>query len=147
MAEAMMVAEAPEVPDQLYELRTAMVEYDSHKQILDERRAQFEQENADLIADVKALSDQVNELKENIRPLAEAEFERTGSKRMWGGVGIREKTSLSYDHDEALEFAREKDMFLSLDVKAFEKAAEAMHLPFVTVEKIPQVTFPKTIEL
>lgn len=144
MAEAMMVAEN-EIPDQLYELRLAMAEYDRHKALLDERRSQFEQENADLVTSVRALGDEISELKENIRPLAEAEYERTGSKKLWGGVGIREKTSLNYDPADALAFAHEKDMFLTLDTKAFEKAAESLGLPFVTVEKVPQVTFPKTI--
>ena len=56
---------------------------------------------------------------------------------------------MSYTQESALKWAKEKDMFLILDKKAFEKSAPDLHLPFVTIktDKIPTATFPKEIKL
>ena len=109
--------------DLLVTLRDRIADHDAKKAILDDRRAKFDADNADLVALLKELASEVDAGKDLIRPLAESEYRTTGSKKLWGGIGIREKTTIEYDAAVATEFAREKDMFLTLDAKAFETAA------------------------
>lgn len=85
--------------------------------------------------------------EEAVRAEALEAFRFTGKKKLPGGVGIREKTTINYDVKRALGFAKEKDMFLALDSKAFEKAAPNLGLDWVEVSKEPQATLPKEIKL
>lgn len=133
--------------DEVARLKSATDEYEAAKSQLDENRKQFELDNAELIDRVNHLSHSVNECKSGVRGAAAAEYYRTGNKKLAGGIGIREKTELRYDDGEAFKFAMQKGMFLSLDKKAFEKAAPSLQLSFIEIEKVPQVTFPKQIEL
>jgi len=113
----------------------------------DQRFGDFVEETVDLSQEIDRHKKRVDELKIMIQPLALARFESAGEKKLYGGIGIREKTTLDYDLDRAMAFAKEKDMFLQLDRKLFEKAAPGLGLDFVTEKKIPQVTFPKVVEL
>lgn len=126
-------------------LKTVTDEMDAKKSRLDELKAEFQAQNETLIKEVGELFSKVQDLKSVISELAIDEFKASGSKKLFGGIGIRETTRISYDEKEAFGFAREKDMFLSLDKKAFEKAAESLGLDFVKIEKVPQATFPKEI--
>lgn len=85
--------------------------------------------------------------KAEIQPWALEQFEKTGEKNLLGGIGIRETSTIEYNADAALKFAKEKDMFLALDKKAFEKAAPALGVDFVTVGKKVTVTFPKEVKI
>ena len=97
------------------------------------------------------IEEEIGDLKLAIGTAAVDHFEKTKEKKQLGGVGIQEKnnTIMSYTQESALKWAKEKDMFLILDKKAFEKSAPDLHLPFVTIktEKIPTATFPKEIKL
>ncbi len=75
------------------------------------------------------------------------EFKKTGNKKLLGGIGIREGSTMTYDPEKALKFAKEKDMFLQLDKKAFEKVAPSLCLDFVFPSKKTTVTFPKVVTL
>ncbi len=132
-----------EIPAAVVNLRIAMADHDRAKAALSQRRKEFEVLIETEAARVRVLASEVENLKDEVRPLAIAEYKATTHKKMWGGVGIQEKTSMTYDAAKAFAFAKEKDMFLKLDVATFEKAAPALGLDFVKVEKVPAITWPK----
>jgi hypothetical protein len=76
-----------------------------------------------------------------------AKFEETKDKNFYGGIGVKEYTNFTYEEKEALKWAKEKDMFLTLDKKSFESACKNLDLDFVTIDKKPKVTYPKIIKL
>ena len=132
-----------EIPQAVMNLRIAMGDHDRAKAALSQRRKEFEALIETDAARVRVLAGEVEGLKNKVGPLAIAEFEKTGSKKMWGGIGIQEKPSMTFDAVKALAFAKEKDMFLILDEATFKKAAPTLGLDFVKIEKAPAVTFPK----
>lgn len=95
----------------------------------------------------KVTAEEINEIKAQISSEALDDFERTGEKKMLGGIGIRISSGIQYDEKKAFEFAKEKDMFLTLDKKAFDKAADGLGLDFVQSVEKKTVTFPKVIKL
>jgi predicted nucleic acid-binding protein len=112
-----------------------------------EKRSDFEETIKSEVEDCKNISLQIDQVKNVIKSAALDEFKSTGEKKLLGGIGIRETQTLEYDSGKAFMFAKEKDMFLTLDDKAFKKAAPSLNLDFVTVTKISTVTFPKEIKL
>jgi len=114
---------------------------------IQEKKVSYESLIKDLVETKSVLESKVTSLKQAINPLALAEFIGTGSKKLEGGVGIRSSKKIKYDPAKALDFAKEKDMFLTLDVKAFESAAPKLGLTWVTVDTVHSVTFPKVILL
>ena len=86
-------------------------------------------------------------LKAELTIEALAEFKLLGKKKLLGGIGIREGSTLSYSPEKALEYAKEKSMFLALDVKSFNKVAGSLSLEFVETGTKTTVTFPKAIKL
>ena len=131
------------IPQAVRNLQAATAEYDGAKEALSKRRTAFQESIETETAHVLVLASEVENLKNEVGPLALAEFKATSEKKMWGGIGIREKSVVSYDAAKALAFAKEKDMFLKLDAATFEKAAPALGLEFVKIEKVPSVTYPK----
>lgn len=117
------------------------------KELLKQKKEEFEKENADLILSIKSYENGIDAIKWKIEKEALTLFESTKEKKMFGGIGIQERVEISYDADKALEWAKSKDMFLALDTKSFEKAVEWLKLDFVSIDKKPKVTFPKEIKL
>ena len=89
----------------------------------------------------------IADLKEQLSIEAVEEFKETGNKKLLGGIGIRETETISYDLKQAFDWAKEKDMFLQLDDKAFKKAVKSLGLDFVKTDKVTSVTFPAKIEV
>jgi hypothetical protein len=94
----------------------------------------FERENARIINATKAAASRVEELDAKVRALALATYTESKDKNPAPGIniGIGSKTLLTYDSKTALVWARETGIALTLDIKAFEKVAEATDLNFVT---------------
>ncbi len=134
---------ASKAPAAVANLRVAILEHDRAKAALSKRRADFEASIETESERVKTLESEVENLKDEVTPLAIAEFKETKIKKMWGGIGIQEKTVVSWDSAKALAFAKEKDMFLKLDEAAFKKVAASLGLDFVKTEKVEAVTWPK----
>lgn len=116
------------------------------KEILKQKKDQFEKDNIDLITSINNFEEGISTLKEKIEKQAITLFESTKEKKLFGGIGIQERVDIQYDENEALKWAKEKDMFLILDVKSFEKAVQGLKLDFVKMDKKPKVTFPKEIK-
>jgi len=82
----------------------------------------------------------LKELDAGIREVAIQEFESTGNKKPWDGVGIKEMTKYSYELADAIKWAKENAsmvVYETVDKKKFEKILS------VTEPK----TLPKTIKV
>ena len=108
---------------------------------------ELKEKNKVLIETRDSHKKQIADLKESLSSEALGEFIATGNKQLLGGIGIRETEKVSYDLKEAFNWAKEKDMFLQLDDKAFKKAVKSLGLEFVKTDKVASVTFPKKLEL
>jgi hypothetical protein len=129
------------------ELAAHMQSLAKAEQEMQARREAFDEANASLVDSIGFIKQQIETVKTEIKPEALAEFEATGNKKLVGGIGIRETSFIEYDESQAFKFAKEKDMFLQLDKKAFDKAAGSLALDFVKTGRRPSVTFPKEVKL
>ena len=105
-----------------------------------EALATWEEEHADLIGEIKDLSEVTQEYELRLRELTIKAYQDTGNKKPVDGVGIRELTKLDYDPKEALKWALEHRIALSLDKKTFEGFAKTTPLDFVAVTEELQAT-------
>jgi len=122
-------------------------EVENLKALLNKKREEFDAQNRELIDSLALAKEELNEVIADVRNFAIFEFTETGKKKLFGGIGIREKTVIKYDEAKALRWAKEKDMFVQLDKKSFDKAAPGLSLDFVKIEKDIQVTFPKEVKI
>jgi hypothetical protein len=121
---------------------------ESKKEIVSQYKKEYEEKTADIVDTIKDLENQLASSFSLIETDIKAEFEKDKTvKKFYGGFGVQEKKKITYDFDTALQWAKEKNMFVTLDVSSFEKAVEGMKLDFVTIDKVPQVTKPKEIKL
>jgi hypothetical protein len=82
----------------------------------------------------------VCQAEDALRTLALAIYQSTARKELAPGVKIREMTRLTYDPQDALTWAIEHRIALTLDVKTFGQLARVTVLPFVTYSVEPQAT-------
>lgn len=129
--------------DNLVNLREA---HAKAKASLVEKMKAFSEENQALMTTEKDLKAAIEKVETTIKAAALEEFKETGSKKLLGGVGIRESAGLEYDDAKAFEYAKEKNICLMLDVKGFEAAAVALKPDFVTVVTTPKATIPKVVK-
>ena len=129
------------------ELKESMELLETQTTNIKKLREGFEETLKELIADRKDTETALAGIKTVLTAEALEEFKESGEKKLYGGIGIRESPTLSYPADKALEFAKEKGMFLSLDKKSFDKVADSLGLDFVTTGKKTTVTFPKVVKL
>ena len=114
-----------------------------NKEILDAAMRKWENENTILLQYEKQAKAVLAEIEARVRVQALECFHIHGEKAMFGGVGIRESTVLSYDDARALEWAIEHKVFLRLDVKGFEAHAKKNRIEWVTEHKSVQATLPR----
>ena len=127
-------------------LKEGMALLERETALIKEKREVFEKTLEYHLTSKKALETDLNITKSQLTDEALTEFKDTGKKKLLGGIGIREGSTINYDSKKALEFAKEKMMFLSLDKKAFEKVAGSLSLDFVTIGTKATVTFPKVVD-
>lgn len=97
---------------------------------------------------VREASMRVEEAEERLREAARVVYEATGNKSPHPAIGIRIMTRLEYDVGPALDYCRQHlPTALKLDKAAFEKAARAIPLDFVTKREEPQVTIAQKLEV
>lgn len=103
-------------------------------------RTAWDEANKNLLDEAMQTSQFVNAAEIVLRELTLKAYAETGNKQPIPGVGIREVTKLDYDPKEALKWAMEHQIALSLDKKSFEGFAKATPLEFVKVTQEPQAT-------
>lgn len=133
--------------ESLKDLQKARTELEYQKNALAEKHEAYLESTADIREIIRATEEQIDFLTAELKTQGLDEYAETGNKQLTGGLGIRCSKSLEYDESKAFEFAKEKDMFLQLDKKAFEKVAPSLGLDFVTQSEKISVTFPKEIQL
>lgn len=131
----------------LERLKALQADLDNEYEIVKSLKQDFELEHKARFDKIISQKKEIEELKVLIHADACDEFEKTGEKKLLGGIGIRVKKTIDYNPKEAFEFAKEKGLFLQLDKRAFEKAAPDLGVDFVKVTEEPGVTFPKEIKL
>ena len=114
---------------------------------LKEKKEMFDLENEGLIKNITALNETIMQTKQEFEVLAEEEYNKTGQKKLLGGIGIQDRTFLDYKPEDAFNWAKEHGLCLSLDKKAFEAVAKTQKLDFVTEDTKTKVTFPPKIKL
>jgi len=80
------------------------------------------------------------EAEAKLRELALQAYAETGNKAPAVGVGIRERTVLTYDGKIAFDWAKAHKMALKLDTSAFERIVKADPPDFVGITTEPQAT-------
>ena len=131
----------------LKEFKEKMAIIDNLKASIKCQREALEDQMSVELNELSQVLGDVADMKLVLSKQALAEFEETGVKKMLGGIGIRESKGIKYDPKEALSWAKDKDMFLILDKKAFEKAGASLGLDFIQPTMAATVTFPKEIKL
>lgn len=131
----------------LKDLKKAQAELEYQKNAYNKKYNAFQESVSDIKEIIKATEEQIEVLKSSLKGQGLDEYAETESKQLTGGLGIRYSKTLDYDEAKAFAFAKEKNMFLQLDKKTFEKAAPSLGLDFVTQGEKISVTFPKEIKL
>lgn len=88
----------------------------------------------------------VQEVEAILRELTLQIYVETGNKAPAEGVGIRERTVLTYDGKVAFDWAKAHKMALKLDTSAFEKIAKADPPDFVKITSEPQATIATNLD-
>ena len=133
--------------ENLEKLKVIQIQIADSKDALKERKEAFEKSEKGAMDFIANLQSQETLYKQGIEVEALAEFKETGKKTLLGGIKVQEKkiVTISYKPEDALKFAKDKDMFLMFDKKGLEKAIPSLgELKWVTTktETIGKVTFP-----
>jgi hypothetical protein len=92
----------------------------------------------------------LQELDNEIRSAAVLEWEESGNKKPFPGIGIRVTKKFGYDFDKALEWSKENmPALLTLDVKKFEKVltvSEPAGLS-LNIDYVPIATIAKDLSM
>lgn len=110
------------------------------------KQLDFDEMNSDLIDDIIEAKEDLGVMETGLRNLILDNYKATGSKKMYGGCGVRIVSRPQYDPEEAMSWALDRKLALSLDKRAFEKIAKATPIDFVsfTEEIVPLI--PKKIK-
>jgi len=137
--------------DQLQEQIKVVIEvrcqYHIAKDNKDSALKMWEEQNEDIISSASIASENMTEAEAKLRELTLQAYAETGDKAPAPGVGIRERTVLTYDGKVAFDWAKSHKMALQLDKKAFEKIAKVSDLDFVDVATEPIATIATTLEV
>ena len=137
--------------DQLQEQIKVVIEvrcqYHIAKDNKDSALKMWEEQNEDIISSASIASENMTEAEAKLRELTLQAYAETGNKAPAPGVGIRERTVLTYDGKVAFDWAKSHKMALQLDKKAFEKIAKVSDLDFVDVTTEPIATIATTLEV
>ena len=128
-------------------LKQSMEEEQKINEELKQKQEMFEEENKNLFESRNKLRETISECKAVLKENAEVGYLKDGLKSRMGGIGIRVSIIPVYDEKQALQWAKEKNLFLQLDSRAFEKVAKTGEIEFVKLEEKITVTFPKQIKI
>jgi len=115
---------------------------DKRKSLYDE----FQTTHCEFLGDVVVAATVVSEAEDKLRELTLQAYAETGNKAPAPGVGIRERTILTYDNKVAFDWAKAHKMALKLDTSAFEKIAKASPPDFVKITTEPQATIATNLD-
>ena len=105
----------------------------------------FKLEHEGMLSSMEREELNMAEFTDIISQRAIKEYNKTGIKTLYGGIGIRVMQRLEYNPTRAVEWAKKHSIALMLDKKAFEKIAKIEDINFVTKREIPTVTIPREL--
>lgn len=117
------------------------------KEELKTQKEIFEKTITGIKYEIQEAEKELESTKNILEEQALAEYAETKEKNLIGGFKIQDRKYLEYDATEAFNWAKEKGMFLLMDIKQFEKSVPALNLDFVKQKTKEQVTYPKDIKL
>lgn len=121
---------------------------EAKKDIVELYKKEYEEKMVDIVSTIKELEGRLQGKFTLIETEIKDEFKKDKTvKKFYGGFAIQEVKTVDYDEAKALAFAKEKDMFLMLDKKSFEKAIDGLTLDFIKKDTTTRVTTPKEIKL
>lgn len=123
------------------ELQDLRLDAASVAAVLKERRASFDNENANLIALVREKSAAVQSAETALKAVALEAYAENGVRTPAPGVEIKVFREYQIDEEKGLAWAKAKELCLipaSLDIAAVKKFASVQHLPFVKVGEVPR---------
>jgi len=107
----------------------------------------FIEENEKTIGRINILRNSLIDVKNSLTEMGVEEYTETKEKKLTGGLGVRVISMLEYENKEALKWAKEHSICLSLDKRSFDKLAKTQDLEFVQKKETITITFPKEIKL
>ena len=105
----------------------------------------FKLEHEGMLSSIEYEELNIAEFTDIISQRAIKEYNNTGTKTLYGGIGIRVMQRLEYNPTRAIEWAKKHSIALMLDKKAFEKIAKIEDISFVTKKEVPIVTIPREL--
>lgn len=102
----------------------------------------FQKEQECLLEDIESKKVIIDDLRRDIKAEALEVYNKDGTKKFDCGVGIRIMNKIEYDINEAFDWAKEHQMALSLDKKAFEKISKVDTPDFVRISEVATATIP-----
>lgn len=136
--------------ENLTSLKATQIHLEALREMLEKLREEFNSNNKELLDSIEKVSNDEDEVKDKIRIEAVEEFDKTGQKKLLGGIGIRVLSKLIYSESDAMTWADENMPIAIkkvLDKKQFETFAKGTELEFVDKEEKASVTFPKEITI
>ena len=130
----------------VFDLHIARVEYDKLnaeiKAKREEMEAKFEKENLDLLARQTEVKTVMETREQLVREAALLAYQQDGEKQRGFGIGIRVITKYEYDDKIAFDWAKQHEICLTLDGKAFKDVckADSTRPDFVQVTEEPSAT-------
>ena len=119
------------------------------QQMADKKKAlydEFQAEHCEFFGDVVTATTVTSEAEDKLSELTLPAYAETGDKAPALGVGIRERTVLTYENKIAFDWAKAHKIALKLDTAAFEKIAKADPPDFVKITTEPQATIATKLE-
>ena len=104
-------------------------------------------DNANVLEAEQETRELLTKQEQTLRELTLQVYAETGSKVPAPGVAVREMTRFDYDPKDALKWAMEHQIALSLDKKSFEGFAKATPLDFVKITQEPIATIAAKLEI
>jgi len=111
---------------------------------LDDSRAGWEMENAELLNGKEEIEREIEKVDEELRK-ERVELWDGQDKGKHYGLGIQERVDLEYKEEDALAWAIDHELFLRLNKGPFEKYAKEGGLEFVMIKKRVIATIAKDL--
>lgn len=133
--------------EKIKELKEKIEDFEAMKELKKDKDNLYATIMQSVVDAIKSKEYEIENLKDEINIDCLDEYKITKDKNMPGGLKIKSFKTLTYDIEKALEWAKEKGLFLLLDEKGFKKSAETLNLDFVEEGSEYKVTYPKVIKL
>ena len=135
-----------ELREQINAVVEARQKAETARGIVTASRIAWTEKNQGILVEAETWDKKLKIDEDKLHELTLKAYAETGNKVPAVGVGIRERTVLTYDNKIAFDWAKAHKMALKLDTSAFEKIAKADPPDFVKITTEPQATIATELE-